>query len=120
MNKLGPKDIKPFEWEELNGKTLRIVAGRQEGALIVVGYDQETEDVYVMHEEISKAPRTLPTIKPGDKVRHKEKKGLGEGFVSECYKDGSGIRCFFPHAKHMSKVQFFTEDEIGDLEVSHD
>lgn len=34
------KDMKSFEWEELNGKTLRIVAGKQEGVTFVAGYEK--------------------------------------------------------------------------------
>lgn len=67
------KDIKHFEWEELDGKTLHIRAGKKEGVMIVVGYDQETKDTFVLHEEFSSPP--VPTIKPGDKVRHSD---LGE------------------------------------------
>lgn len=75
--------IKPFEWEELNGRTLQIVAGKQEGVMIVVGYDQETKDVYVLHEEFSKSPIPLPTIKPGDRVNHKLKRHLINGEVKQ-------------------------------------
>lgn len=60
------KDIKHFEWEELDSKTLEIRAGKHEGVTVVVGYDQESKDIYVLHEEFT----TLPTIKPGDGVRH--------------------------------------------------
>ncbi|MGE7828918.1 hypothetical protein [Paenibacillus sp. NPDC093718] len=72
------RDIKPFEWEELDGKTLKIRAGKQEGVMIVVGYDQETKDTFVLHEEFSTPP--VPTIKPGDKVRHAQ---YGHGDVKK-------------------------------------
>lgn len=100
-------DIKPFEWEELNGKTLRIVAGEQEGAMIVVGYDQETKDVYVLHEEFSKLP--LPTIKPGDKVRHTMH---GEGQVRLMEDSDAWVK--------FSWYQYDTLVPISELEVSHD
>ncbi|MFB5758914.1 hypothetical protein [Paenibacillus medicaginis] len=45
------KDIKSFEWEELDNKTLHIKAGESEGYLIVVGYDESTKDIFVLHEE---------------------------------------------------------------------
>lgn len=57
-NAINPKPffdgIKPFSWEDLDGKTLQIRAGKQEGKMLVVGYDQETKDIYVLHEEFSK------------------------------------------------------------------
>lgn len=58
------------------GKTLKIRAGKQEGVMIVVGYDQETKDTFVLHEEFSTSP--VPIIKPGDKARHPD---LGEVVV---------------------------------------
>lgn len=78
------RDIKHFEWEELDGKTLQIRAGKHEGVMIVVGYDQETKDTFVLHEEFS----TVPTIKPGDKVRHDD---WGDGAVYALDQDDSAI-----------------------------
>lgn len=56
--------IKLFDWSELDGKTLHIRAGKQEGTMIVVGYDQESKDIFVLHEEIS-----LPNLNQGDPVK---------------------------------------------------
>ncbi|MFB6473001.1 hypothetical protein ACFCW7_09145 [Paenibacillus glucanolyticus] len=53
------KDIKHFEWEELDGKTLQIRAGKHEGVMIVVGYDLKTKDTFVLHEEFSTPPAVL-------------------------------------------------------------
>lgn len=47
------RDIKHFEWEELDGKTLEIRAGKHEGVLYVVGYDHKSKDIYVLHEEMT-------------------------------------------------------------------
>jgi|GEM_PF-3421243 len=93
------RDIKPFEWEELDGKTLQIRAGKQEGVLIVVGYDQETKDIFVLHDEKDPGPIPLPTIKPGDKVRHKDRKMkyLGIGNVLEISASGQRVRVEWPN-----------------------
>ncbi|MEK5166007.1 hypothetical protein NYE69_27175 [Paenibacillus sp. FSL R5-0527] len=72
------KYIKPFEWEELDGKTLKIRAGKQEGVLIVVGYDQETKDIFVLHDGKAADPIPLPTIKPEDWVYHTKFKAKGQ------------------------------------------
>ncbi|WP_017687959.1 hypothetical protein [Paenibacillus sp. PAMC 26794] len=45
---------KPFEWQELNGKTLQILAGTENGTLIVVGRDVESHDLYVLHTKSEK------------------------------------------------------------------
>lgn len=50
------KDIKPFEWEKLNGKNLRIIVGEQDGSVAVLGYDEENKVAYVLHNEISEEP----------------------------------------------------------------
>lgn len=89
------KDIKPFEWEELDGKTLQIRAGKQEGVLIVVGYDQETKDIFVLHDEKDPDPIPLPTIKPGDKVRHKDLPHRGIGVVKEVSASGKRVKVYF-------------------------
>lgn len=54
MTQFIPEKIEPFDWEELDGKTLHIRAARHEGAMIVVGKAVGSEDVYVLYEEISK------------------------------------------------------------------
>jgi len=104
-NQVWGKDIKPFEWEELDGKTLKIRAGKHEGAMVVVGYDPETKDVFVLHEEIE-----VPTIKPGDKVKHSEH-GIG------VYK---GVHSFREHEKVICKFDKNVFDRLvnlSDLEV---
>lgn len=48
-------DIKNFKMSELNGKTLRIVAGKDEfGMVIVMGYDDNDCNCYVLSIEEEK------------------------------------------------------------------
>lgn len=107
------KDIKPFVWEELDGKTLQIRAGKQEGVLIVVGYDQETKDIFVLHDGKAADPIPLPTIKPGDEV-----------LVVKGPFAGRKIIVSANHA-HKRNISTKIDGELwgihyDDLEVSHD
>lgn len=43
--------IKRFDFEDLNGKTLKIVANRNEDGLIVMGLDVTTNEFYVLKSE---------------------------------------------------------------------
>lgn len=43
--------IKSFDFEDLNGKTLRIVANRSVDGLIVMGLDIKTNEIYVLKNE---------------------------------------------------------------------
>ena len=49
-------DIKPFNWEELDGKTLKISVGKDitDGvkATTVMGQCQENGQIYVIHSEV--------------------------------------------------------------------
>lgn len=43
--------IKSFKYEDLNGKTLKIIANRSSDGLIVIGLDVETNEFYVIKSE---------------------------------------------------------------------
>lgn len=43
--------IKAFDFEELNGKTLKIMANKNTDGLLVMGLDVETHEFYVLKSE---------------------------------------------------------------------
>ncbi|MGP0580257.1 hypothetical protein ACTP13_25110 [Paenibacillus peoriae] len=47
------RNLQKFKWSELDGKTLQIFVGEQEGAIVVLGHDINAQKVYVLHEEIN-------------------------------------------------------------------
>ncbi len=46
-------NIKPFNWQDLQGKTLKIIVGEGPG-MAVMGKCEETGDIYVLHAEYSR------------------------------------------------------------------
>lgn len=51
------EDLKPFDYEELHGKTLKVLANRSEEGLVVVGVDVATNVFYVLKAETNEEKR---------------------------------------------------------------
>ncbi|MDR0269621.1 DUF3553 domain-containing protein [Paenibacillus sp.] len=60
---------------------------------------------------------TLPTLKPGDKVRHKENKAWGIGNVHYYYKDETTVLCAFPDLRPGFRTKYIP---VSELEVTHE
>ena len=46
--------IKPFNYKDLNGKTLKMTVFDNEECLLVAGIDKETNTIYMLHSEIKR------------------------------------------------------------------
>lgn len=59
--------IPTFNYEELNGKNLKIYTNKSEDGTVVVGIDQETNQMFVLKLEINtETPCIITTNSEGD------------------------------------------------------
>jgi hypothetical protein len=47
-----PKDIKPLNYKDLNGKTLKMTVVDNDECLLVAGIDKENNKIYMLHSKV--------------------------------------------------------------------